>query len=82
MLKFILSRSNNIQQNEVDQLKRLPAFSEEGAAKENGTRFKISELYEPSDVFRTLGLPILDWRGKDGKIVWRGSSNEGMPGAV
>jgi hypothetical protein len=29
------------------------------------------------DVFRSLGLPIIDWRGKDGKLKWRPNSEEG-----
>lgn len=80
LLEYILLRSSKTQQDEVDQLQVLPAFSKEGVT--NGTRFKISELYEPLDAFRTLGLPILDWKGKDGRIRWHGGSREGMPKAV
>jgi hypothetical protein len=80
LLKYILSPSNKLQSDEVDQLKLLPAFSKEGVT--NGTRFKISELYEPLDVFRTLGPPIIDWKGEDGKIKWYRGSGDGMPIAV
>lgn len=38
-------------------------------------RFKISDLYEPTDALRQLGLPILDW-GDNPK--WRGNSDEGI----
>lgn len=78
LLKHTLSDSSSsrIQPDEAKQLQNLPAFSKEG---EYGTRFKISELYEPLDVYRSLGLPIIDWKGKDGKIKWNRGSKEGMP---
>jgi hypothetical protein len=38
-------------------------------------------LYEPLDAFRNLGLPIIDWQGKDGKHRWRSNSEEGTPDA-
>ena len=42
-------------------------------------RFRACELYEPLDVFRDLGLPVIDWRGKEGRCRWRSFSKEGMP---
>ncbi|KAJ3078512.1 hypothetical protein HK102_004456, partial [Quaeritorhiza haematococci] len=34
-------------------------------------RYKASDLYNPSDVLRELGLPLIDWKGK-----WRSTSEE------
>ena len=84
LLKYILSDSNSsrIQPEEAKQLQNLPAFSKEGVAKEYSTRFKISELYEPLDAYRSLGLPIIDWKGKDGRIKWNRGSKEGIPNVV
>ncbi|KAK1833325.1 hypothetical protein QBC39DRAFT_49648 [Podospora conica] len=36
--------------------------------------YKVSELYEPKDTLRTLGLPILQWPGPPGSF--RNTSNE------
>jgi hypothetical protein len=46
-----------------------------GADSQKRPRFKIIDLYEPSDAMRELGLPILDW-GDNPK--WRYNSDEGM----
>jgi len=45
-------------------------------------RVKASDLYAPLDVFRSLGLPVIDWRGEGGKHEWRADSEEGMPNTV
>jgi hypothetical protein len=58
------------------------AFSKEGAGKEQpggGTspkvqRYRAKELYEPIDIFRELGLPIIDWGANN---QWRPESDEG-----
>jgi hypothetical protein len=40
-------------------------------------RYKAKDLYEPNDVFRELGLPIIDWgdnqwdpKSNNGKFLW------------
>ena len=45
-------------------------------------RHRALDLYIPSDIFRSLGLPIIDWQGEDGNHNWRSNSEEGMPDVV
>ena len=62
---------------------RIRVFRAEGSEWENkdGTPNKLmaGELYEPLDIFRDLGLPVIDWQGEEGKYRWRSFSKEGMP---
>jgi len=86
LIKYLVSVQSTLQSMEIERLRLTPAFPEEAAVEqsknEDGTpkkvpKFRASDLYEPLDVFRSLGLPIIDWRGKDGKHRWRSSSEEG-----
>jgi hypothetical protein len=43
------------------------------ASERTSKRYKISELFEPKDTLRSLGLPIIQWTGKP----FRASSHEG-----
>ena len=58
----------------------IPAPSDSG--NEDGTpkkviRFKVSDLYEPLDTFRSLGLPTIDWKVEEGRHKWGSNSREG-----
>ena len=86
LIKYLVSVQSTLQKIEIEGLRLTPAFPEEVITEQNQNqdrtpmkvpRLKASELYEPLDVFRSLGLPIIDWRGKDGKHKWRSSSEEG-----
>jgi hypothetical protein len=86
LLKYLLSVRSTLQPAEIEILRVTPAFFEESTLEQNsfqdGTlkktpRLEASDLYEPLDVLRSLGLPIIDWRGKDGKLKWKHSSEEG-----
>jgi Protein of unknown function (DUF3684) len=41
----------------------------------NGKRWKLGDLYEPTDALRELGLPVLEWTDVTG---WNPGSGEGM----
>lgn len=86
LIKYLVSVQSTLQSIEIERLRLTPAFPEEATAEQNqnedGTprkvpKFRASDLYEPLDVFRNLGLPIIDWRGKDAKHKWRSNSEEG-----
>ena len=73
---------------EIEKLRQAPAFTEEVTAEQYMNeddipkvvpRVKASDLYVPSDVFRSLGLPIIDWWDGDNKHEWRPDSEESMP---
>ena len=91
LIKYLVSVQSTLKPIEIDRLRLTPAFPQETAAEqsknEDGApkkvlKLKASDLYEPLDVFRSLGLPIIDWRGKDGKHKWRFNSEEGMSDAI
>lgn len=72
----------------MEKLRQAPAFTEEVTTEQytsvDGTpkgvlRVKASDLYVPSDVFRSIGLPIIDWRDENGEHAWRSDSEEGTP---
>jgi hypothetical protein len=91
LIKYLVSVQSTLQPIEIERLRLTPAFPEEPIAQEDKNeagapkkvpKFKASDLYEPLDVFRNLGLPIIDWRGKDGKNKWRFTSEEGTPDTI
>ncbi|RDB24786.1 hypothetical protein Hypma_008085 [Hypsizygus marmoreus] len=78
LAKYLVSVQSTLSDDEWARLKVTAAFSKE--ANSTGghdigkpTRYQAQQLYEPVEVFRQLGLPVLDW-GKQSK--WRGSSDE------
>jgi len=86
LLKYLLTVRSTLQPTEIEILQLTPAFFEESAFEKNrnedGTlnevpRLKASDLYEPLDVLRSLGLPVIDWRGTDGELKWKHNSEEG-----
>jgi hypothetical protein len=82
LVKYLVSIQSTLTSQEVEKLRQTSAFSKEGARKEQsaaGTtrkvqRHKAMDLYEPVEIFRELGLPIMDWGGDN---RWRPTSDEG-----
>lgn len=82
LVKYLVSIQATLSPQELERLRHTTAFPKEGATKEQSAtgavrkvqRHKAMELYEPIDVFRELGLPVIDW-GADNR--WRPSSDEG-----
>ena len=88
LVKYLVSVQSTLHPTEIERLRLTPAFPEEETAQksrnEGGTlnevpRLKASDLYEPLDVFWTLGLPIIDWHDKDGEHKWEPNGEEGTP---
>ena len=77
--KYLVSVKDSLTTEEMLRLKATAAFpmeTTEGANPDvKRTRYKAAQLYEPLDVFRSLGLPVIDW-GRQTK--WRSSSDEGV----
>lgn len=76
--KYLVSVRDSLTAEEMLRLKATAAFPMEAIEGANPdakrTRYKAAQLYEPLDVFRSLGLPVIDW-GRQTK--WRSSSDEG-----
>lgn len=72
LIRYLASVREDIPANDIQRLKGTSICTAESGTISNGTRYKISELYEPKDVFRALGLPIIEWPG-----IYNSNSNEG-----
>ncbi|CAG8896355.1 unnamed protein product [Penicillium egyptiacum] len=72
LIRYLASVREDIPANDIQRLKGTSICTAEGGSGTEGTRYKISELYEPKDALRALGLPIIEWPG-----VYTSSSNEG-----
>lgn len=75
LIKYLVNVQATLTAAEIERLQATSAFIREGdTGGEKTTRFRALDLYEPQDIFRQLGLPIIDW-GTNTK--WRGTSEEG-----
>jgi hypothetical protein len=72
LIRYLTSVREDIPANDIQRLKGTSICTAESGSVSDGTRYKICELYEPKDAFRSLGLPIIEWPG-----IYNSSSNEG-----
>ncbi|RCI16057.1 hypothetical protein L249_2073 [Ophiocordyceps polyrhachis-furcata BCC 54312] len=81
LIKYLASVQNDIPSDDLKKLRQSKICPAEAGppgmepTKSTTALFKVSELFEPSDSLRTLGLPILQWPGPPGSF--RSSSPEG-----
>lgn len=75
LIKYLVNVQSTLSVTEVERLQATYAFAKEGDTGEQKIRFRAADLYEPQEIFRQLGLPIVDW-GANAK--WRGGSEEGL----
>ncbi|KAH9039973.1 hypothetical protein EDB84DRAFT_1476646 [Lactarius hengduanensis] len=78
LVKYLVSIQSTLAPQEFERLRHTSAFLKEGteSVPMNGRkvqRYKAMDLYEPVDIFRGLGLPVIDW-GVDNR--WKPSSDE------
>ncbi|TRM69687.1 hypothetical protein BD626DRAFT_474972 [Schizophyllum amplum] len=76
LVKYFASVQTTLSADEMRKLVSTKAFFAEGQTeKEDGksARFLAKDLYEPLDVFRQLGLPVIDWGTQ---VKWRSNSEE------
>ena len=80
LIGYLVSIRLTLTAEEMSRLKATSAFFKENVdttpTSEKLQRHQARQLYEPNDVLRQMGLPIIDW-GKQKK--WRSSSKEGAP---
>ncbi|KAJ5921514.1 hypothetical protein N7466_009840 [Penicillium verhagenii] len=75
LIRYLTSVREDIPSNDIQRLKDTSictAEYREGSNVSPSTRYKISELYEPKDSLRAMGLPVIEWPG-----IFNNSSNEG-----
>ena len=79
LVKYLVAVQTTLNKDELERLAITAAFPKENKAPTptgetpKVARYKAGDLYEPLEIFRELGLPVLDWTGK----AWKGSSEEG-----
>jgi hypothetical protein len=82
LVNYLVSIQPTLTSQEFEHLRQTSAFPKENAgrgqlaagASRKVQRCKAKDLYEPKDLFRELGLPIIDW-GADNE--WDPKSNNG-----
>ncbi|KAJ7078918.1 hypothetical protein B0H15DRAFT_859732 [Mycena belliarum] len=75
LTKYLVDVKATLTDEEWTKLKMTAAFSKEARVGETGqkrTQYFAKQLYEPLDVFRQLGLPVIDW----GQHKWKASSDQ------
>jgi hypothetical protein len=73
LVKYLLSVKEDIPAEDIKRLKDTPICpAETGDDKNKGKLYKLSDLFEPDDSIRRLGLPVLQWPGQ-----YRASTPEG-----
>lgn len=84
LIKYLASIQSTLHPTILMGLRHLPAFHEEATTEtsfgipKKVKKYRACDLYEPLDIFRQLGLPVIDWQGKHGKHRWRAGSDEGI----
>lgn len=64
LIKYLVSVWDDVPSRDRERLMSTPVCpAEVVTGKPSGERYRISELYEPNDALRRLGLPILQWPG-------------------
>ena len=80
LTKYLVDVQSTLTKEEIDRLCITPAFQKERLVQYPNPqdskipRYKASDLYEPLDIFRGLGLPVIDWGSKS---KWKPSSDQG-----
>jgi Protein of unknown function (DUF3684) len=79
LVKYLVSVQSTLTPMEIDRLQMTPAFfkerSETDVNPDKPSRHRASDLYEPLEIFRELGLPVIDWGTQR---TWKGASDEGQ----
>lgn len=67
LVKYLLSVKDDIPAEDIQRLKETPlcpAEAQSADQADKGRLYKLSELFEPEDAIRRLGLPVLQWPGQ------------------
>ncbi|KZF21370.1 HATPase_c domain-containing protein [Xylona heveae TC161] len=75
LIRYLAAIRDDIPPEDIKRLRATPicpAEDRDDSSKPSARKYKISELFEPSDALRSLHLPVLQWPG-----IFRNSSVEG-----
>ncbi|KAL2002505.1 hypothetical protein VTN02DRAFT_6640 [Thermoascus thermophilus] len=62
LIKYLASVRDDIPAKDIERLKSTKICTAEGS--DGRIRYKISELFEPKDSLKNLGLPVIEWPGR------------------
>ena len=71
LIKYLASVRDDIPKDDIKKLQDTPICSAENDS--TGQRYKVTELFEPKDELRPLGVRLLQWPG-----IYRSRSAEGI----
>ncbi|BGO96619.1 hypothetical protein RTG_00437 [Rhodotorula toruloides ATCC 204091] len=87
LIRYLISVRNTLTPAEQDRLRKTAFLPREGEPKveqppgpdgvkpkPKTVRYRASELYEPTDALRELGLPLVNWT--EAQARWRATSDE------
>jgi hypothetical protein len=82
LVNYLVSIQPTLTSQEFERLRETSSFPKEDEGREQLAagasrkvqRYQAKDLYEPIDLFRELGLPIIDWGAKN---QWDPKSNNG-----
>lgn len=75
LISYLASVRDDIPQTDIQRLKTTPICPKElknDSQGQSSKRYRVSELFEPKQALRELGLPLIEWPGN-----FRGGSAEG-----
>ena len=75
LIKYLINVKDDIPAADIKRLRDTPICTAETQSADQANKdklYRVSELYEPLDALRKLGLPLLQWPGP-----WRPTSQEG-----
>ncbi|KAH8695081.1 putative HATPase_c domain protein [Talaromyces proteolyticus] len=66
LIKYLASVRDDIPAKDIGRLKNTKSYTAEntGSGPPERQRYKISELFEPKEQHRKLGLPVIEWPGR------------------
>lgn len=77
LIEYFVKVESSLTQDEWQYIEQMHAFFAEPAS--DNDRFIASDLHEPLDALRKLGVPVLKW---DPPMTWRSQSDYGMLGHI
>jgi Protein of unknown function (DUF3684) len=76
LTRYLILIKDILSTTEIESLQAAKVFVEEGSTMiHEPHQHRIGALYEPLDIHRQLGLPIIDWGFQ---VPWQATSEEGQ----
>jgi len=75
LINYLVQIADTLSPADTSKLKSYKAFTKEGVQTgTSGIRFRADELYPPTDSFRQLHLPLIEWKERS---EWEDTAPDG-----